>query len=212
MRRTRATSSGFTLIETAMAVVIIGVGVIAMVDAQRAFMHSNAWSNHAATATYLANEIREMSRRYSRHDPVTGVYLDGTDLVGWGPEIGEVLVTDFDDLDDFDAVVFGAGGGDGPINAVGEVIFEIDQYGDIRLDEDGVPVPLQGWSQTIFVEKVDPFNMATVLDDDYFDPPAGNFDGRGVGDFPLRVTAVVSFEDPITLEVEEVTRVTWVVP
>ena len=61
MRRTRATSSGFTLIETALAVVIIGVGVIAMVDAQRAFMQSNAWSNHAATATYLANEIREMT-------------------------------------------------------------------------------------------------------------------------------------------------------
>ncbi len=213
MRPVRATTSrGFTLIETALAVVIIGVGVIAMVDAQRAFMQSNAWSNHAATATYLANEIREMSRRYPRHDPVTGLYLEGPDLRGWGPEIGEVVVTDFDDLDDFDTTVFGAGGGDGPINAVGEVIYEIDQYGDIRLDDDGVPIPLIGWSQTIFVEKVNPFDLADVLDDAYFDPPAGTFEGRAVDQFPLRVTVVVSYEDPATLDVEEVTQVTWIVP
>ena len=132
--------------------------------------------------------------------------------MGWGPEVGEILVTDLDDLDDFDAVVFGAGGGDGPINAVGEVIFEIDEYGDIRLDEQGAPIPLRGWAQTIFVEKVDPFDLANVLADDFFEPPVGNFDGREVDEYPLRVTAVVSYEDPSSLEVEEVTRVTWVVP
>ena len=61
---------GFTLIETALATVIIGVGVLALVDSQAAFLASNAWSTQTATANYLANEIREMTRRLPKHDPV----------------------------------------------------------------------------------------------------------------------------------------------
>ncbi len=203
---------GFTLIETSLAVVIIGVGVIAMVDAQRAFMQSNGWSNHAATATLLANEIRELTRHMSRHDPVTGLELDGETLWGWGAEQGEITVQDFDDLDDFDGALFGAGGSEGPINAVGDIIYETDADGNVKYDETGAPIPLQGWSQAVFVEKLDPFNLATVVADEYFDPPSGNFDGREVDEFPLRVTVVVSAENPSTGEMEEVTRVTWVVP
>ncbi len=203
---------GFTLIETSLAVVIIGVGVIAMVDAQRAFLQSNGWSNHAATATLLANEIRELTRHMARHDPVTGLELDGQTLRGWGAEPGEITVQDFDDLDDFDGALFGAGGSEGPINAVGEIIYETDADGNVRYDEMGDPIPLQGWSQAVFVEKIDPFNLATVVPDDYFDPPSGTFDGRDVDEFPLRVTVVVSAGDPASGEMEEVTRVTWVVP
>ena len=212
MRARRGHDSGFTLIETSMAVVIIGVGVIAMVDAQRAFMQSNAWSNHAATATLMANEIRELTRRMPRHDPVTGLYLDGTTLVGWGSEVGEVTVDDFDDLDDLDGAVFSAANGDGPINAVGEVIYETDQNGFTKVDGNGDPIALIGWSQSVLVEKVSPFDLTMPLADDYLDPPGGNFDGRDVDEFPLRVTVIVSYEDPGTQEVEEVTRVTWIVP
>lgn len=202
----------FTLIETSLAVVIIGVGVIAMVDAQRAFMQSNGWSNHAATATLLANEIRELTRYLNRHDPVTGLELDGQTLTGWGAETGELSVLDYDDLDDLDGALFGAGGDDGPINAVGEVIYETDPDGNTRNDELGNPIALKYWSQAVFVEKIDPFNPATTLTDDHFDPPSGNFKGRRVDEFPLRVTVVVSFDNPETGQTDEVTRVTWIVP
>ena len=50
----RSGAGGFTLIETAMATVIIGVGVLALVEAQTAFLKSNTWTSQAATATYLA--------------------------------------------------------------------------------------------------------------------------------------------------------------
>lgn len=210
--RHAASRRGFTLIETSLAVVIIGVGVIAMVDAQRAFMQSNGWSNHAATATLLANEIRELTRHLDRHDPVTGLELDGATLVGWGAETGEVNVLDFDDLDDFDGALFGAGGSNGPINAVGEVIYQTDSEGNVRTDDDGNPLALPFWSQAVFVEKIDPFNPATTLPDDHVDPPNGSFKGRDVDEFPLRVTVVVSFDNPETGQTEEVTRVTWIVP
>ena len=53
--------TGFTLIETALATIIVGVGVLAMVSAQAAFHQKNAWSTHASIATHLGNEIREMT-------------------------------------------------------------------------------------------------------------------------------------------------------
>ena len=90
-RRNRtARRNGFTLIESALATVIVGVGVLAIVEAQQSFMTANAWSSQSATGTYLANEIREMMEPLSRHDPVTGIYIgDEGDLEGWGPDAGE---------------------------------------------------------------------------------------------------------------------------
>src|SRR4051812_36297452 len=84
---------GFTLLETALAMVIVMVGVLAMIEAQGAFIQSNGWSSHEATATYLANEIRERMRSLPRHDPVTGLALvtvNGTPtLQGLGRESNE---------------------------------------------------------------------------------------------------------------------------
>src|SRR5690606_37310641 len=77
--RARTARLGFTLIETALATIIVGVGVLAIVAAQQAFHKQNAWSTHAAIATYLGNEIREMTLNLPRHDPVTGSAI-------WGPE------------------------------------------------------------------------------------------------------------------------------
>src|SRR5438105_7251029 len=103
--RSRA-PAGFTLLETMMALVIIGVGVLAFVDAQASFTKSNNWSSQAATGMLLANEVREFSRRLPRHDPVTGLILTGNGasvvVQGWGRDAGEVTVDDIDDLDDLD--------------------------------------------------------------------------------------------------------------
>ena len=111
-QKTRTLRRAFTLIEASLATVIVGVGVLAIVEAQQAFLQKNAWSTHTSTAMFLANEIREMTRNMPRHDAFSGgvYFLDPTahtGFRGWGPEPDEVSALDFDDLDDFDGVAFG---------------------------------------------------------------------------------------------------------
>ncbi|MHC4413909.1 MAG: type IV pilus modification PilV family protein [Planctomycetota bacterium] len=167
------------MIETALATIIVGVGVLAMVAAQQAFHKKNAWSTHASTATALANEIREMTWNLPQHDPVTGDAF-------WGPEgDNEFSVEDFDDLDDFDGsgggLIFSAEFDNGPINARREVIPNMD-----------------GWSQTVRVFNVDPFNITDQ-----------------VGDFTSNVLAVevlVEYQAPSEAEATEMTRVMWIAP
>ena len=141
-RRTRVEArAGFTLIETALATVIVGTGVLAMVAAQQAFHKQNHWSTHASIAERLGNEIREMTLNLPRHDPVTGDAF-------WGTEANETWVGDFDDLDDFDGdgsgLVFSAALENGPINAHRQIIANMD-----------------GWAQVITVGNVDPFNITS---------------------------------------------------
>lgn len=196
-----------------MAVVIIGVGVVAIVDAQQAFVRSNTWSSHAAAAAFLANEIRELTRHMPRHDPVTGLYFDGNQLKGWGPEPGEVTVNDYDDIDDFDGVRFGEDGDHpGPINAFGDVIHELTPDGEIMTDSGGAPVPMRGWSQTVKVEKVHPFDTSTALANDFEEPASGDFPGRAVDAYPLRVIVTVEYRGPFDATPQEITRLTWIVP
>lgn len=229
-RRTRKQAKpnpGFTLIEAAMATVIIGVGVLAMVDAQQAFIRSNMWSSHAASAAFLGNEVRELMRHLPRHDPVVGLGLDdGGGLFGWGPEPGENHVVDFDDVDDFDGIVFrdfgtpGVDDGDlpGPINAFGEVIPAIDLHGTElgTSSADAEPVftgeAMAGWSQTVIVEKVDPFNTAIVLPDGFFEAAAPGLAGRDVDSYPLRVTVEVRYQGLNDVEPTLIGEVSWIVP
>ncbi len=138
---------GFTLIETALATIIVGVGVVAIVSAQQAFHIKNNWSTHASTATLLGNEIREMTLNLPRYDPVTGEAY-------WGSEPIEDCVGDFDDIVDF----VGVGGGlifsadfdptNGPINARREVILN-----------------MPGWTQIVEVYNVDPFDITSIQPD-----------------------------------------------
>ena len=220
----RATRRGFTLIEAALATIIIGVGVVALVEAHQAFMRTNQWSSHAAAATYLGNELREYMRDMPRHDPASGLWFDASSgtptLTGWGPEVGEVTIVDFDDLDDFDGVSFafdgspGLGDGDlpGPVDAFGAVIPEIFADGSVMLDALGDPVPMVGWVQTVRVEKVDPNNMSVPVADDAFEPPAGFDPGRAVDEYPVRVQVIVRYAGPFQSYAEEITRVSWIVP
>lgn len=227
-RSRRRDTRGFTLIETSMATVIIGVGVLAMVDAQSAFIVSNQWSSHAASATFLANEIREFTRNLPKHDPVTGISLqdDGSGtmvITGWGRDNGEVVVDDFDDLDDFNGMTFSfIGTADindndlpGPINSFGEVIADLSLDGvEQGSTTNGVfsGQAMQGWSQTVLVEKVHPFDTAQVLDEAFFEVANGSFPGREVDEYPLRVSVLVFYQGVNDIEAELVTTVTWIVP
>lgn len=132
---------GFTLIEAALATVIIGTGVLAMVFAQQTFHRQNDWAQRSAVAMRLAGEIREMAINLPRHDPVTGIDW-------WGPEDNELGVDDWDDVDDLDGAVFSADIGNGPLSAMRQVL-----------------VDLPGWSQRIEVVCVDPFDISTEMPD-----------------------------------------------
>ncbi|MBK7404849.1 MAG: hypothetical protein IPJ41_09505 [Phycisphaerales bacterium] len=204
-------SGAFTLLEAALAMVILGVGVLAMVDAQSAFIQSNLWSSHAATATFLAGEIREFARPLARHDPVRG--LDPNADYAFGMEAGEVTLDDIDDIDDLDGLVFGEGGDmAGPISALGEVIPEIAIDGSIVLDSEGKPVPMVGWTQEVVVEKVEPYDTSITRADDYWrETEQDGLPPLGRESFPLRVTVIVRYSPAIgpTLELA---RVSWIVP
>ena len=86
---------GFTLIEAAIATMIVGSGIVAVMGAQRAFHLQNEWAAEAATAQQLGAEMRELMLGLPQRDPVTNDDL-------WGAEPDESGAGDFDDLDDFD--------------------------------------------------------------------------------------------------------------
>lgn len=195
-----------------MAIIIIALGVLAFVDAQSAFTRSNTWSSQAATGMLLANEVREATRRFARHDPVTGLTLQGTVVSGWGSEGGEVTFDDIDDMDDLDGLTFGAGGQfAGPVDAFGGIIPAVDIDGSTIRDEAGNPVPLQGWSQNVTVEKVDPYNFSMTRGDAYEQAASAQLPFMGVDRFPLRITVTVTYQELGDTQAQEITKLTWIV-
>ncbi len=216
--RARAARRGFTLLESAMATVILAVGVLALVEAQTAFTRSNDWSSESARASYLAGELRERLRGLPRHDPQTPLELDGNGGVNnWGAEEGRDRAVpsyvNYDDLDDYDSVTFGAGGTfDGPIDGAGRIIPATTVEGEVILDDDGNPVPLIGWSQSIRVEKVAMSNPANMLARSYWEQASGSRPEIGVADYPLRVTVTVRYQGPFDAQPREMAVLTWVQP
>lgn len=217
---------GFTLLETLLALTITLVGVLSVMQAQRSFLYNNQWSSQAATANYLANEIRELTRSFPRHDQTSGgIYLtvpgDPNSLAGWGPEPNEVSVGDLDDLDDLDGAVFGNAVNlpadftmtrryPGPINAFGEVITETKWDGTeetVEVDGETVPVSMRGWTQIVTVEKVDPWDYSVVVPDNEYETGV-----RDVDEYPLKVTVTVLYEGTWTLAAPAITQVSWIVP
>ncbi len=216
-------AGAFTLLETALATLIVGIGVLSLIEAQTAFLRSNSWSTQSATATYLANEVRELVRRLPKHDPVDGLFIDSNNqLVGWGPSPAMVELSDFNHLDAFDGLRLSADGsagfadGDlpGPVDAFATVIPQIDSGGAIVRDRDGNPVPIPGWAQVIRVEKVDPFNSSVTYPNNQIlaANPGTGFTGLAVDQFPLRVTVTVMFRGPFDDAEEPIATVSWVVP
>lgn len=226
--------AGFTLIETALATVIIGVGVLALMDAFQSFLRANNWSTQTSTATLLASECREMTRNDPKHDAFSGgiYFLDEvahTGFTGWGPEADETSPALFDDLDDFDGAVFGdAADADlpgpvgtvngvpmrypGPIDAFADVIPETDWSGVTAVDDQNADLPMQGWTQYVRVDKVDPLDFTTVLPDDYFEPASGGKPEIKVDQFPLRVTVWTLYQGPFDTKAKVIAEYTWVAP
>ncbi len=229
-RRQHAARRAFTLIETAFSTIIIGVGVLAIIEAQQAFVVKNAWSTNSSTATYLASEFREMSRNFPRHDRFSGgIYLvdpnDVLSLNGWGLETGETATADFDDLDDLDGLVFGTATNypdgfvptqifDGPINAFGEVLNEMLWDGTVEsqtINDEVIPVAMRGWTQIVQVDKLNPNDYSIAVEHGLFEETGGEVT-REVDEYPIRVRVTVLFQGPFDAEATPIATVTWVVP
>lgn len=117
-RRLRKTAPGFTLIECALAMVIIGVGMIASIRLFSACSQQSSSSNQMTTAMLLTSHIREAMVGLSFNDPISG-------RSNFGYEAGETLPT-FDDIDDFDGQTYNP-----PIDSLRSTITSLGQYSQV---------------------------------------------------------------------------------
>src|SRR5687768_8677510 len=93
----RPRRGGFTLIETAMVMTLIGLGVLAMLELLAAGSVSNAYGTEMTTAVHLANNVHEISLGLAFKDP--------QNPLAWNTkEPGGVL--DYDNITDLDAASF----------------------------------------------------------------------------------------------------------
>lgn len=181
-------SRGFTLIEAALTMVIVGTGVLAMVSAQQAYHIKNDWAQRTGTAQMLANEIRELTIVMPHHDPISGtdtLGVESNEIVGSSAD-PEVDVVNYDDLDDFAGTIS---------SGVGTGVTFSPPINGLRLPVDD----LDRWSQIVRVENVFPENLGSAI------PQAiGSTD-------MMRVTVTVTYQSPQMATAEEVTTMTWVV-
>ena len=172
-------AGGFTLLEASLTIIIIGTGVLAILAAQQAFHRQNDWAQRTNNAMLLANELRELTLPLPLNDPITG-----TTTVG--PEAGETVVTDYDDVDDFAGpLVLSSRHGtifDPPINALCQEIAD-----------------LPGWSQLIEVVNVDPDDISAATG-----VPLGTTD-------MMRVRVSVRYKSPRDSAPRTITQLTWVI-
>ena len=140
-RTTAPTRRGFWLVESAIAIAVIGIGIVAVAGSHQSWHQQQIVSDELATGMRLAQEIREMTLILPSSDPITGTGV-------WGVEGGESMPTDLDDLDDLDGAVFSDNDGSGPIDATQAIIVGMDD-----------------WEQQVSVECVDPFDVTLSVPD-----------------------------------------------
>jgi type II secretory pathway pseudopilin PulG len=115
---TRSSRRAFTLLETALATAIVGIGIVASMRLFAALTQQNHASNQMTTAMMLTEHIREAMIGLSFNDP-------GTGRTYFGPEVGETLAT-YDDVDDFDGSTFNP-----PINSLRQPVGGLGQFSQV---------------------------------------------------------------------------------
>ena len=95
MRSTRiqSRSRGFSLVECAFSVAIVGVAFVAIMQLWGTCTQGNRIASSTTAAMMLASQIQEATRSLPIADPASGIAT-------FGPEAGEML-SSFDDVDDF---------------------------------------------------------------------------------------------------------------
>ena len=135
---------GFTLIEAALVTVVIGVGVVAMLQLLAAGTMSNGYATEMTTAVNLANNVREISLGMSFYDPDTAA----NQTPQWSTR--ESSVATYDDVLDLDGQTFSP-----PL--------------DVRRQP---MTGYANWSQKVDVETVADDSVASVRPDTTSEPTA----------------------------------------
>ena len=125
----------FSLIEVAVAIIIISLGVVALLSAMYAGTRNNDMGQKLTHATFLAQEIREWTLKLPFSDPDEGDQGNPPGPDGSDPQVF------VDDLDDLMGVTYGP-----PRNGQGSAIAD-----------------MAGWSQTISITWRDPTDIATTV-------------------------------------------------
>ena len=114
MARRRTRHAGFTLIETALATVVIGTGFVSALALFGACTQQTALAERRTAAMLLALNVQEAM--------ATAAFADAADATHFGPEPGELL-GGYDDLDDFDGLAARP-----PIDAVRRPVEELGRF------------------------------------------------------------------------------------
>ena len=114
-RRGPARRRGFTLPEASLAVLIVGIGFLAVMELFSACTMENGRSTQVTTAQLLVSNIQEMTANVAFKDPY---YATST----WGAEQLESLAT-YNDIDDFDGLTFNP-----PLDSTRTAIPELARY------------------------------------------------------------------------------------
>ena len=104
----------FTLAEVLVATVLIGLAIVSLIIANRAFAQVNGAAVKLTTAEFLIDQIRELTMSLDVVDPQGGETF--------GPETGESL-SNYDDLYDFDGLTFSP-----PINSGRQQLTDLGAY------------------------------------------------------------------------------------
>jgi type II secretory pathway pseudopilin PulG len=184
-RRSRA----FTLIETTLTTIIVGLAITALVKLVLTTTQQNRYTQRMTTGCLLADNVREMMAGIPFSDPSNGTLT-------FGPETGEALATynDVDDFDGWDSTVrpdIAGGQPVGPVDAARRVITEV--VGGVTQ----VPAEWRNWRQQIAVDPVDSNNLNTTY-------PKPN-----TSRVCIRITVTISYRATPTSAWEQVVQLRW---
>jgi Tfp pilus assembly protein PilV len=148
---------GFTLIEAAMVTVIIGLGVVGMLELLAAGTVSNSEGTELTTAINLANNVRELSLGLAYYDPQSDP-ADPLKQPVWNSK--EASVDLYDNIMDLD------GSADTWNQQAADPETGYQKF-QPPLDVGKKPISdYANWAQWVKVETVDPNNVTAVLPHD----------------------------------------------
>jgi type II secretory pathway pseudopilin PulG len=188
--RGHARNPGFTLLETTLTTIIVGLAITALVKLVLMNTQQNRWTQRVQAGTLLAENLREMMAGLPFNDPSYGTTT-------FGPENVETLAT-FNDVDDFD----GFDSTNRPDLPIGQPVGVIDAARRVITQSIGgnqvVPPEWKGWRQQIAVDPIDPNNLGIT------------FPKPDINRTCVRITVTISYQPPGSTVWEQVVQLRWI--